>query len=46
MCEEGTEQNWPTFYYILVFERLAFVHSDALSEVGRAFLFCGVVRFP
>lgn len=43
MYEEGMGQNWPTFYYTLVFERLACVHNDALSEVGRAFLLCGVM---
>lgn len=45
MCEEGMEWNWPTFYYTLVFERLACVHNDALTEVGSASLLCGVMQF-
>lgn len=45
MCEEGMERNWSTFYYTLVFEKLACVHNDTLREVGRAYLLCGVMRF-
>lgn len=45
MCEEGMERNWPTFNDPPVFERLVCVHNDALSEVGRAFLLCGVMWF-